>query len=77
MSDVEAKVIAIVSNLIGVSASRVTLDSSLLKLNVDSLDQIEIIMAVEDAFDIEIADEAAEEIKTVRELVDLVKLSLP
>jgi acyl carrier protein len=41
-------------------------------LNADSLDVVEMVMALEEAFDIEIPDEAAEQIKTVQDAVDYI-----
>ena len=52
----------------------VTLDAKLKDdLDADSLDAVELIMAVEEEFDIEIPDEKATEIKTVRDIVDYIK----
>jgi len=54
-----------------ISPEKVTLDASLVgDLGLDSLDNIETIMEVEDLFGIEIQDNMAEQIKTVRNLVD-------
>ncbi|MBF8982936.1 acyl carrier protein [Lutibacter sp. B2] len=51
----------------------ITLDSSLIgDLEADSLDAVEIIMAIEDEFDIEVPDEDAEGFKTVGNIVDYV-----
>ena len=52
----------------------VDVDSNLMKdLEADSLDAVEIIMAVEEAFNIEIPDEEAEKFRTVRDIVDYVE----
>ncbi|WP_249029217.1 acyl carrier protein [Tannockella kyphosi] len=49
----------------------ITLDTNLREdLNADSLDAIELIMAIEEEFDVEIDDEVAVEIKTVRDFVE-------
>ena len=45
-------------------------------LGADSLDTVELVMALEEAFDIEIPDEAAEKITTVQEAVDYIKEKL-
>lgn len=51
----------------------VTLEARLAEdLNADSLDAVELMMAIEDAFGIEVPDEAAQEMKTVRSIVDYV-----
>jgi len=62
-----AKVKAIVAEKLGVSEDKVVEDASFVEdLGADSLDQVELIMAFEDAFDIEIPDEDAEKLKTVK-----------
>ncbi len=51
-----------------------TLETSLKDdLNADSLDAVEVIMALEDKYDIEIADEDAENFKTIADIVDYIK----
>ena len=65
------KVCSIVSEQLSVEAGEVKSDSNLQNdLGADSLDTVELVMALEEAFDIEIPDEAAEGIATV---VDAVK----
>ncbi len=62
----------IVENL-DVDADEVTLETSLKDdLGADSLDAVEIVMAVEEEFDIEIPDEEAQKIVTVKDIVDYV-----
>ncbi len=62
----------IVENL-DVDADEVTLDTKLKDdLGADSLDAVEIVMAVEEEFDIEIPDEEAQKIITVKDIVDYV-----
>ena len=52
----------------------VTLEANLKEdLDADSLDAVELIMAVEEEFDIEIPDDKATEIKTVQDIVDYIK----
>ncbi len=51
-------------------SSQVTLNSTLKDFNADSLDVAEIIMALEDEFDIEIADEDAEKFRTLKDIMD-------
>ena len=56
---------------IKVDPNEITLDTKLSKdLEADSLDQVEILMALEDEYDIEIPDEVAEKFVTVRDIVD-------
>ena len=74
MSDVEAQVKKIVATQLGAEEAKVSLDSSFVDdLGADSLDQVELVMAFEEAFDIEIPDEAAEKITKVSDAVDFVK----
>ncbi len=50
--------------------SKITLDSRIEDFDADSLDVVEIIMALEDEFGIEIPDETAEEFETIQDIVD-------
>ncbi len=64
------KVRDIVVEQLGVGADEVTIDSTFIDdLGADSLDIVELIMAFEEEFNIEIPDEAAEKIKTVQDVV--------
>ena len=72
-SSTEEKVKSIIVEQLGVNESEVTDGASFIDdLGADSLDTIELVMAFEEAFGIEIPDEAAEKIKTVRDAVDYV-----
>ena len=58
----------------GVNESEITYDTSLVDdLRADSLDLVELVMAIEQEFDIEIPDEDAESIKTVGDAVNYIK----
>ncbi len=58
---------------LGVDADMVQLDTSLMKdLEADSLDAVEIILGVEEAFGLDIPDEEAEKFETVKDLVEYV-----
>ena len=71
---VEEKVKQIIVEQLGVDEAEVTPNASFVDdLGADSLDQVELIMAFEEAFDIEIPDEDAEKIKTVQDAVDYVQ----
>ena len=71
---VEEKVKQIIVEQLGVNEAEVTSNASFVDdLGADSLDQVELIMAFEEAFDIEIPDEDAEKIKTVQDAVDYVE----
>jgi acyl carrier protein len=71
---IEQRVKKIISNTIGVSNDAVVPQASFQQdLAADSLDFIELIMAFEDDFDIEISDEDAEKIKTVQDAIAYVE----
>jgi len=70
---VDDKVKQIVSEQLGVDEGEVTPSASFVDdLGADSLDVVELVMAFEEAFDIEIPDEDAEKIKTVQEAIDYI-----
>ena len=59
---------------LGVDANDIEMDTNLMKdLEADSLDAVEIIMAIEDEYDIEIPDEDAERFHTIRDIVTYVE----
>lgn len=64
------RVIAVIVKTQHLDASRVTLDSSFEALGVDSLDGVNILFALENEFDIQIPDEAAKQIRSVRQTVE-------
>jgi acyl carrier protein len=70
MSDtLEQKVRAVVADQLGVDLSEVRADASILDdLGADSLDVVEMVMSLEEAFDIEVPDEDVEEMKTVADV---------
>lgn len=73
-SDIEAKVREIVCEQLGVSDSEVTLDASFIEdLGADSLDIVELVMALEEEYDMEISDEEAEKIRTVQDVVSYIQ----
>ena len=64
------KIREIIMEQLSVDESMVTIDTNLMKdLEADSLDAVEIIMAIEEEFGIEIPDEEAEKFQTVNDLV--------
>ena len=68
------KVKEIIVEQLGVADTAVTLEASFIDdLSADSLDIVELIMAIEEAFDIEIPDAAAEKVVTVSNVVDYIK----
>jgi acyl carrier protein len=74
MASVEEKVKSIIVDQLGVSESEVSSTASFVDdLGADSLDTIELVMAFEEAFGIEIPDEDAEKIRTVQNAIDYVE----
>ncbi len=72
-SEILEKVKEIVSKQLSVSEKQVTAEASFIEdLGADSLDTVELIMSLEEKFDIEISDEDAEKIKTVQDVVDYI-----
>ena len=70
---IEEKVQKIVCEQLGVAAEEVKLEASFIDdLGADSLDTVELVMAFEEEFDIEIPDEEAEAIQTVKNAVDYI-----
>ena len=73
MAAVDNKVKQIVVEQLGVEESEVTPKASFVDdLGADSLDQVELVMAFEEAFDVEIPDEDAEKIRTVQDAIDYI-----
>ena len=67
------RVRAIVADRLGVDEDKVAMDSEFIgDLNADSLDLVEVIMAMEQEFDVEISDEDAEKIRTVGDAVSYI-----
>ena len=73
MSNIEAQVKSIVAEQLGVKEDEVTSDASFVDdLGADSLDTVELVMALEEEFECEIPDEDAEKITTVQQAIDFV-----
>jgi acyl carrier protein len=71
---VEEKVREIIAKQLGVNASEVVPEASFVEdLGADSLDTVELVMAFEEAFEIEIPDEDAEKITKVKNAVEYIK----
>ncbi len=74
MADVEEKVKQIIVEQLGVDEAEVTSTASFVDdLGADSLDTVELVMAFEEAFEIEIPDEDAEKIQTVKNAIEYVR----
>jgi len=70
---VEAKVKEIIAKQLGVDQAEVTPEASFVEdLGADSLDTVELVMAFEEAFNIEIPDEDAEKIAKVKDAIDYI-----
>ena len=73
MDSTEEKVKKIVTDHLGIEESKISLDTKFIDdLGADSLDTVELVMAFEEQFGIEIPDDAAETILTVQNAVDLI-----
>ncbi len=71
---VEERVKSIIVEQLGVDADEVSADASFVEdLGADSLDQVELIMAFEEEFGVEISDDEAEKIRKVRDAVDYIE----
>jgi acyl carrier protein len=71
---VEERVKSIIVEQLGVDADEVTPDASFVEdLGADSLDQVELIMAFEEEFGVEISDDEAEKIRRVKDAVDYIE----
>jgi len=67
-----AKLRSMLADQLGIEEDEVKVDSTFEDLGADSLDIVEMVMAIEQEWDIEIPDEAAEEIKTVGDAVNYI-----
>ena len=73
MATLEERVKQIIVEQLGVDEAEVTPNASFVDdLGADSLDTVELVMAFEEAFDIEIPDEQAERIRTVKDAIDYI-----
>jgi len=78
MSSIEEQVKSIVAEQLGVKEEEVTNEASFVDdLGADSLDTVELVMALEEEFETEIPDEEAEKIKTVQQAIDYVTKRSP
>ena len=74
MSDVAERISKIVVEHLGVDAEKVNKEANFIDdLGADSLDTVELVMAFEDEFGVDISDEAAEKIRTVNDAISFVE----
>ena len=74
MASIEERVIDIVSEQLGVDKDKITTDTSFVNdLGADSLDTVELVMELEEEFDVSIPDESAEKIQKVGEAVSFIE----
>ena len=74
MSTIKERVMKLVCELLGVKEEEVTPEASFVEdLGADSLDTVELVMALEEEFETEIPDDEAEKITTVKEAMDYVE----
>lgn len=74
MAAVEDRVIDIVAEQLGVEKEKVTPDTSFVNdLGADSLDTVELVMELEEEFEINIPDDAAEKIQTVSQAIEFIE----
>ncbi|MEN9449886.1 acyl carrier protein [Rickettsiella endosymbiont of Miltochrista miniata] len=74
MSTIEERVKKVVVNQLEIKEEEATMEASFVDdLGADSLDTVELVMALEEEFDTEIPDEEAEKIRTIQQAVDYIK----
>ena len=73
MEEVQVTVVKIISEQLGKDESEISMSSNFIEdLDADSLDTVELVMALEEEFEVDIPDEAAEKITTVQSAVDFI-----
>ena len=76
-NEMQKKVMDIIANQLGVDKEIVTPEANVVDdLGADSLDVVELVMALEEAFDLEIPDEEAERIRTVKDIIEYLAKTL-
>jgi acyl carrier protein len=76
-TSIEARVKKIVAEQLTVEGAEVTAEKTFVDMGADSLDQVELIMALEDEFGITIPDDDWEKVQTVQQAIDIVALVSP
>ena len=74
MSSVQERVISIVAEQLGVDKEKITTETSFVNdLGADSLDTVELVMELEEEFEVDIPDDAAEKIQTVGQAIEFIE----
>ena len=75
--EIKNRIVEIIANQLGIEKDDVTAEASVIDdLGADSLDVVELVMALEEEFDLEIPDEEAEKIKSVQNIFDYMASAL-
>ena len=78
MSSMEQQVIKMVAEQLSINESRVTPGAAFIEdLGADSLDKVELVMNLEQAFDIKVKDEDGEKVSTIQDVYDLIRAHMP
>ena len=73
MEEIQEKIVKIISEQLGKDKSEIKMNSNFIEdLDADSLDTVELVMALEEEFEIDIPDDAAEKITTVQSAVEFI-----
>jgi len=73
MSEIQTRIVKVICEQLDVEAEKVTIEADFIEdLGADSLDTVELVMAFEEEFDLEIPDDVAEKIRTVKDVIALV-----
>ena len=73
MNEIQEKIVKIICEQLGKEESEINMNSNFIDdLDADSLDTVELVMALEEEFEIDIPDDAAEKITTVQSAVDFI-----
>ncbi len=70
---IKEQVVALIADKLSIDSSKITEESTLAQLGADSLDLVEIIMRMEEKFDVEIDDEQAEKLHNVGQVIEYIQ----
>lgn len=74
--DIFAKVRSLIAEQLDIEEEEISPKTTFEDIDADSLDVVELVMALEEEFDLEISDEAVENIKTVADIIDYIENSV-